>query len=173
MRTDDRFVDVSEQVEPCDTALGCSDDVVCAPQGRALRYGKAQAFPSPEVRLRLQAPPVSMARFRAGGFASFAIAQARSRQKADASSWSALADLPVPSEARLRQLFDLTPAEARLAQGLARGEALEEVADELKIKMTTARSQLATIFGKTQTRRQAGLVAILSRLAHLDEVHQD
>jgi DNA-binding CsgD family transcriptional regulator len=56
---------------------------------------------------------------------------------------------------------------------MARGDALEEVAAILKIKMTTARSQLAAIFAKTQTRRQAGLVAILSRLAHLDEARRD
>lgn len=95
-----------------------------------------------------------------------------SQAKADC-SWERLMDLPMPSEQRLRELFDLTPAEARLARGLARGDALEEVAGVLKIKMTTARSQLAAIFAKTQTRRQAGLVAILSRLAHLDEAAAD
>ena len=78
-----------------------------------------------------------------------------------------LFDLPVPSEARLKALFDLTTAEARLAQRLARGDSVEEVAQELSIKMTTARTQLAAIFAKTDTRRQAKLVAILSRVAHL------
>jgi DNA-binding CsgD family transcriptional regulator len=78
-----------------------------------------------------------------------------------------LSDLPVPSEARLKALFDLTTAEARLAQRLARGDSVEEVALELSIKMTTARTQLAAIFAKTDTRRQAKLVAILSRVAHL------
>jgi DNA-binding CsgD family transcriptional regulator len=78
-----------------------------------------------------------------------------------------LLDLPVPSEARLKALFDLTTAEARLAQRLARGDSVEEVAQELSIKMTTARTQLAAIFAKTDTRRQAKLVAILSRVAHL------
>ena len=79
----------------------------------------------------------------------------------------AMFDLPVPSEARLRALFDLTVAEARLAQRLARGDSVEEVALALNIKMTTARTQLAAIFTKTDTRRQAKLVAILSRVAHL------
>jgi DNA-binding CsgD family transcriptional regulator len=76
-------------------------------------------------------------------------------------------DLPVPSEARLKALFDLSGAEARLAQRLARGDSVEEVAQSLSIKMTTARTQLAAIFVKTATRRQAKLVAILSRVAHL------
>jgi DNA-binding CsgD family transcriptional regulator len=75
---------------------------------------------------------------------------------------------PVPDEAQLRALFGLTSAEARLAQHLARGDSVEEIAQTLCIKMSTARTQLAAIFAKTDTRRQAKLVAILSRLAHLE-----
>ena len=77
-------------------------------------------------------------------------------------------DFPVPSEARLRALFELTAAEARLAQCLSGGDSVEEAAQKLSIKMTTARTQLAAIFAKTETRRQAKLVAILSRVAHLE-----
>jgi DNA-binding CsgD family transcriptional regulator len=82
----------------------------------------------------------------------------------------ALADLneiPVPSEHVLARVFALTHAEARLAQGIARGNSLEEVAAGLGIKISTARTQLASIFAKTQTRRQAKLVALLARLAQL------
>jgi DNA-binding CsgD family transcriptional regulator len=78
-----------------------------------------------------------------------------------------LTNLPIPSEPLLRRLYNLTPAEARLAQALARGDSLEQVAQVLNVKMTTARTQLAAIFSKTRTSRQARLVAILSRLAHL------
>jgi DNA-binding CsgD family transcriptional regulator len=78
-----------------------------------------------------------------------------------------LHDFPVPHEDTLRVVFDLTPAEARLAQGVARGDTLEEIASALGIKMTTARTQLASVFAKTGTRRQAKLVAILTRLALL------
>jgi len=78
-----------------------------------------------------------------------------------------LMDLPIPSEALLHAYFDLTPAETRLAQTLARGNSLEETASFLDIKMSTAKSQLASIFGKTNTCRQGKLVAILSRIAHL------
>jgi DNA-binding NarL/FixJ family response regulator len=80
---------------------------------------------------------------------------------------SELSNFPIPSESLLRRLFDLTPAEARLAQALTCGDSLEEVAERLNVKMTTARTQLAAIFAKTHTSRQAQLVAILSRLAHL------
>jgi len=78
-----------------------------------------------------------------------------------------LRELPAPPESVLRRVFELTPAEARLAQKLACGDSLEQVAQSLDVKMTTARSQLAAIFAKTGTCRQAQLVAILSRLAHL------
>ena len=77
-------------------------------------------------------------------------------------------DLPMPSEARVRAMFGLTAAEARLAQLLASGDTLEEVAEKLCIKLTTARSQLAIIFSKAGIRRQTKLVAILSRIAHLE-----
>ena len=77
-------------------------------------------------------------------------------------------DFPTPSETQLRALLDLTVAEARLARLLASGDTLEVVAQKLCIKLTTARSQLAAIFSKTGIRRQAKLVAILSRIAHLE-----
>ena len=77
-------------------------------------------------------------------------------------------DFPTPSEAQLRRLLELTVAEARLARLLASGDTLEVVAQKLCIKLTTARSQLAAIFSKTGIRRQAKLVAILSRIAHLE-----
>ena len=77
--------------------------------------------------------------------------------------------LPVPSQKGLQQLFDLTAAEAKLAQLIACGDSVEEVAQTLNVKMTTARTQLAAVFAKTETRRQAKLVALLSRIAHLEE----
>ena len=98
------------------------------------------------------------------------------RPQAENENWAAghdrdlmaeLRDIPVPPEPMLHRVFDLTPAEARLARKLARGDSLEQVAQALDVKMTTARSQLAAIFAKTGTCRQAQLVAILSRLAHL------
>ena len=54
----------------------------------------------------------------------------------------------------------------RPASGL--GDTLEEVAEKLCIELTTARSQLAIIFSKAGIRRQTKLVAILSRIAHLE-----
>jgi DNA-binding CsgD family transcriptional regulator len=80
---------------------------------------------------------------------------------------SALNSLPVPSEELLQEYFDLTSAEVKLAQSLTRGLSLEEAAKHLSIKMSTARTQLASIFAKTDSQRQGKLIAILSRIAHL------
>jgi DNA-binding CsgD family transcriptional regulator len=76
-------------------------------------------------------------------------------------------EFPVPSKELLARAFDLTPAEIRLAQHLARGESLEEIAPRVGVKISTARTQLARIFSKTGVTRQPKLVALLSRLAHL------
>lgn len=61
----------------------------------------------------------------------------------------------------LKNLFGLTPAEAKLAARLARGEALAAAAAELDISYATARTQLAVIFRKTDTSRQGELVRLL------------
>lgn len=63
----------------------------------------------------------------------------------------------------LRALFGLTAAEARLAGALAAGTGLDDCADILKISKETARSQLKRVFSKTETQRQAELVALLAR----------
>lgn len=67
----------------------------------------------------------------------------------------------VPEEARLRELYGLTPAEARVAAHLARGLSVQEAAERLGIGITTARTHLQHIYGKTSTRRQPELVALL------------
>jgi DNA-binding CsgD family transcriptional regulator len=71
---------------------------------------------------------------------------------------------PMLPEDLLRTMFALTPAEARLACRLAAGSNLEEAAEALAIAKNTARMQLRAVFGKTRTRRQAELAALLARL---------
>jgi DNA-binding CsgD family transcriptional regulator len=66
------------------------------------------------------------------------------------------------------QLFGLTPAEATLATLLAQGADLDEAATELGIRRNTTRSQLQSIFMKTNAKRQSELVRmILSSVATL------
>lgn len=54
-------------------------------------------------------------------------------------------------------------AETRLARALANGTDLKEYSETVSISVTTARNQLAALFAKTGTHRQAALVAWLLR----------
>lgn len=62
---------------------------------------------------------------------------------------------------RLQAAFGLTAAEARLASQLAAGEDLRSAAEKLEITYGTARSRLAQIFQKTDTRRQGELIRLV------------
>lgn len=72
---------------------------------------------------------------------------------------------PQPPEIALQNCFGLTPAEARLARLVSSGEELRTVADQLGVTYETARTQLKTVFAKTDTHRQAELGALLARMA--------
>jgi DNA-binding CsgD family transcriptional regulator len=67
-------------------------------------------------------------------------------------------------EGALRDVLGLTPAETRLAQALFQGTSLQEAAVQFDLSPNTLRAQLSSIFGKTQTNRQAELIALLARL---------
>ena len=67
------------------------------------------------------------------------------------------------SELVIKQLFDFTPAESRLALRLAGGQSLAEACEELCISQNTARAQLKTIFAKSGVTRQAELVRLILR----------
>jgi DNA-binding CsgD family transcriptional regulator len=71
----------------------------------------------------------------------------------------------VPSAELLQGLFDLTPAEARVARGIGEGGTIESLAAELGLSRETVRSQLRAVFAKVGVTRQADLVALLSGLA--------
>lgn len=73
-------------------------------------------------------------------------------------------EIAVPQPRRLQQLFSLTPAEARLAALLAKGDDLRYCAGKLGITYGTARARLAQLFQKTGTRRQGELISRLLRL---------
>jgi DNA-binding CsgD family transcriptional regulator len=66
-----------------------------------------------------------------------------------------------PTTGVLQALFDLSPAEARVAQGVAQGSSLDELAGLLGVSKETLRTQLRGVFAKTGTARQAELVALL------------
>jgi DNA-binding CsgD family transcriptional regulator len=73
--------------------------------------------------------------------------------------------LAEPSAAALQKMFELTPAEASLAIKISRGETPVDIARTNGVTIATVRSQLAAVFAKTRTQRQAELVALLGRVA--------
>lgn len=70
-----------------------------------------------------------------------------------------------PSAELMRTLYDLTPSEARVAQGIAGGKTMEDIAGQGGVALTTVRSQLRRVFEKTGCTRQAEVAALLARLA--------
>jgi DNA-binding CsgD family transcriptional regulator len=90
--------------------------------------------------------------------------------RSDETSTVILLDLdaqPEPTPRTLQRLFGFTAAETQIAVELARGRNLLDIARSRRLSRTTIRSQLAALFVKTQTRRQAELVALLGRVAVL------
>lgn len=61
----------------------------------------------------------------------------------------------------VRQLFDLTPAEAAVARRLTAGLTLEDAAASLAISRNTARAHLRSIFSKSGITRQTELVRLM------------
>ena len=68
-----------------------------------------------------------------------------------------------PDATILRGLFDLTPAEAKVAQCVAEGMAPSEIATKHDISIETVRTHLKSAFAKTGTTRQTELAILLSR----------
>jgi len=70
-----------------------------------------------------------------------------------------------PSGDILREAFGLTPTEAQIAIGFARGHDLQEIASEKGLRIETVRKHFKEIMAKTKTNRQAELAILLARLA--------
>jgi DNA-binding CsgD family transcriptional regulator len=68
----------------------------------------------------------------------------------------------VPTAEVLQGLFDLTPAEARVARGIGEGRTIDAIALASGVSRETVRTQLAAVLAKTGLNRQAELVALLS-----------
>jgi DNA-binding CsgD family transcriptional regulator len=69
-----------------------------------------------------------------------------------------------PAQDILRAFFGLTPAEARVAVLLGDGNSPSTIAQQLGVSSNTVKSQLASIYSKTGTSRQAQLVRLLMNL---------
>jgi len=73
-------------------------------------------------------------------------------------------DQPVAIPELLGRLYGLTKREAAVADRLAQGKTVEQLAEELGMRYETARTHLRRIFSKTGTSRQGELIAILARI---------
>ena len=71
----------------------------------------------------------------------------------------------VPTAAVIQGLFDLTPAEAKVAGAIGNGQTLAEIAVTLGKSPETIRSHLKAVLGKTGLDRQAALVGLLRGIA--------
>ena len=66
-----------------------------------------------------------------------------------------------PAAELLQGLFDLTPAEARVAREIGEGRTVDSIAEMFGLSRETVRSQLKAVLGKMGVGRQADLVAML------------
>jgi DNA-binding CsgD family transcriptional regulator len=64
----------------------------------------------------------------------------------------------------LRNMYDLTQAEARVALLVVKGHGLHFVSEQLRVGLSTVRVHLQRVFEKTRTHRQAELVKLLAEL---------
>ena len=69
-----------------------------------------------------------------------------------------------PSAEMLQGLFDLTPAEARVARIIAEGLGINAASSQLLLSRETVRTQLKAVFAKTGRTSQSSLAALLARL---------
>jgi DNA-binding CsgD family transcriptional regulator len=61
----------------------------------------------------------------------------------------------------VQSLFDLTPAEARVARNLASGKTVDDIASESSISPNTIRTQIRGVLEKTGCSRQTDVIALL------------
>jgi DNA-binding NarL/FixJ family response regulator len=69
-----------------------------------------------------------------------------------------------PSVELIRSLFDLTPAEARVARGLAAGQTVKDLAADSSTSANTVRTHVNAVLTKMGYSRQSDVVALLNGL---------
>jgi DNA-binding CsgD family transcriptional regulator len=73
---------------------------------------------------------------------------------------------PEPDPSVLREVFSLTPAEARVTARLSQGQSADEIAHHLGISVETVRTHIRRVLSKTATGRQGELISLVLRTAH-------
>ena len=65
----------------------------------------------------------------------------------------------------VQSLFDLTPAEARVARSLAAGKTVEDIATDRGTSANTIRTHVRGVLEKTGCNRQVDIVALLTAIS--------
>jgi DNA-binding CsgD family transcriptional regulator len=65
----------------------------------------------------------------------------------------------------VQSLFDLTPAEAQVARGLAAGETVDSIASAQGVSQSTIRSHVRGVLEKTGCNRQTDVVSLLTAIS--------
>jgi DNA-binding CsgD family transcriptional regulator len=68
----------------------------------------------------------------------------------------------VPSAEAIQGLFDLTPAEARVARAVAEGSGLATMAAKFRVSRETVRSQVRSVLAKTGLSKRSDLASMLA-----------
>jgi DNA-binding CsgD family transcriptional regulator len=72
----------------------------------------------------------------------------------------------------VQSLFDMTPAEARVARSLASGKTVTDIAADGGVSRNTILTQLRGVMEKTGCNRQADVVALLTAISPARLKHQ-
>lgn len=72
-----------------------------------------------------------------------------------------------PDATLIRALFDLTPAEARVARELANGDSVDQIAARAAVSISTIRTQVQAVLSKTGMSRQAQVAALFAGLPQI------
>lgn len=123
---------------------------------KATRRQDAQARPSESCNLLLSSPNETQLRLSCFAY--------HPPQNEDTKILVLLSNPGYISESQwqtFRRLYQLTGAELRLTSSLAVGLSLEAYSQKYGVSIHTARSQLKSVFAKTETRRQTDLVRLV------------
>ncbi|HMN82264.1 MAG TPA: hypothetical protein PKA20_20385 [Burkholderiaceae bacterium] len=72
-----------------------------------------------------------------------------------------------PDVSAVASVFELTPAESRIAVSLSLGRTVEQIAVDHAVAVATVRSQVKSLFQKTGAKRQADVVRLIASLPDL------
>lgn len=72
-----------------------------------------------------------------------------------------------PDATLIRALFDLSPAEARVAREIANGDTVDQIATRAAVSISTVRTQIKAVLAKTGMSRQAQVAALFAGLPQI------